>query len=66
MGIANDSRSFSRKLKVAHALVLRECVALAEEAELITLEDREDKSQRLFYILNDQGLDFFKAKDLAS
>lgn len=66
LGIAGDSRSFARKLEVAHALVLRECVALAEEAGLIILEDRQDKSQRLFYRLSQRGLNLFATPGLAS
>src|SRR6185312_12671825 len=31
LGIANDSRTFSRKLGIAHALVLREISAIAGE-----------------------------------
>lgn len=65
LGVASDSRSFARKLELAHALVLRECVSLAEEAELITIEDRQDKSQRLFYRLSPAGLDLCQAKGLS-
>lgn len=55
LGIAQDSRSFALKLGVAHALVLRECVALADEHQLIELEDRSERSQRVFFSLSDQG-----------
>lgn len=54
-GVSNDSRSFAAKLGVAHALVLRECVALADEHHLIELDDRQDKSQRVFFSLTKQG-----------
>ncbi|MTI01950.1 hypothetical protein [Roseibium sp. RKSG952] len=56
-GVSSDSRSFASKLGVAHALVLRECVTLAEEHQLISLENREERSQRLFYSLTAQGHD---------
>ncbi|MEM9635412.1 MAG: hypothetical protein AAGA50_29090 [Pseudomonadota bacterium] len=53
--ICRDSRSFARKFGIAHALVLRECVSLAEEHDLIELESRQDRSQRLFYSLRPDG-----------
>ncbi|WP_114963370.1 hypothetical protein [Tritonibacter mobilis] len=56
LGIAHDSRSFARKFGLAHALVLRECTLLAHEHDLLTVESRGDKSQRLFYQLSDTGL----------
>jgi len=56
-GVSSDSRSFASKLGVAHALVLRECLTLAEEHQLISLENREERSQRLFYSLTAQGHD---------
>lgn len=51
LGLSNDTRSFARKLGLAHALVLRECVSLADELKLIALEPSTDRSQRLFYHL---------------
>ena len=55
LGLAQDSRSFARKMGLAHALVLRECVTLAEELGLIDLEERNDRSQRIFYRVSVQG-----------
>lgn len=55
LGLAEDSRSFARKLEIAHALVLRECVTLAEDLGLIEIDDRQDRSQRLFFKLSDLG-----------
>ncbi len=55
VGLVRDSHSFAARLGVAHALVLRECVALADELHLIALEDREDRSQRVFYSLTTRG-----------
>jgi DNA-binding MarR family transcriptional regulator len=54
-GLSQDSRSFAAKLGIAHALVLRECVALAEDHRLIDLDDRHDRSQRVFFSLTEQG-----------
>jgi DNA-binding MarR family transcriptional regulator len=53
-GEATDSRAFARLLGVAHALVLRDCVAL-EEAGLITVERRDARTHRLFYSLTPAG-----------
>lgn len=55
LGLSHDSRSFAARLGVAHALVLRECVALAEEHHLIDLEGRGDRSQRVFFALSERG-----------
>lgn len=55
LDLASDSRSFARKLDIAHALVLRECVALSEDHGLLTLTDRSERSQRLFFALTTQG-----------
>ncbi len=55
LGLSNNSRSFAEQLGVAHALVLRECVALAEDHHLIRLEDRGDRSQRVFFALTERG-----------
>ncbi|VDC20149.1 hypothetical protein [Pseudogemmobacter humi] len=49
LGIAADSRSFARIFGIAHALVLRECVALAAEAGLIEPLRQDARSQRLHY-----------------
>lgn len=50
-GLAHDTRSFAREMGLAHALVLRDCVALASEHGLLSLEDRGERSQRLFFNL---------------
>ena len=54
-GLAKDTRSFARKLDVAHALVIRECVALALEHDLLRLDDRQERSQRVFYELTERA-----------
>ncbi|MFV0474429.1 MAG: hypothetical protein ACK5MQ_09535 [Pikeienuella sp.] len=55
LGAASDSRGFARRFGVAHALVIRECVSLAEDLGLIAIEDRGGKSQRLFFELTERG-----------
>lgn len=55
LGIAHDSRAFARNLDLAHALVIRECVTLAEEPGLIDIENRNDRTQRLHYGLTELG-----------
>ncbi|MEM8700592.1 MAG: hypothetical protein AAGF82_02115 [Pseudomonadota bacterium] len=59
-GICRDSRSFARVFGIAHALVLRECVALCEDQDLIELENRKERSQRLFYALSPGGLSLIR------
>lgn len=51
LGIARDSSSFARLFGLAHALVLREVALLSDEGALIEVEDRGERSQRLFYRL---------------
>lgn len=60
LGVSQDSRSFAAKLGLAHALVIRECVDLAEESGMLTLEDRGDRSQRLFFSLTPSGQALFE------
>ncbi|MEM9122034.1 MAG: hypothetical protein AAGB03_01825 [Pseudomonadota bacterium] len=55
LGLARDSRSFARKLGLAHALVIRECVSLAEDLALLVIDDRSCRSQRVFYALSERG-----------
>lgn len=52
LDIASDSRSFSRILGVAHALVLRELVALSGEGGYIRILKRDERTQRTRYALN--------------
>lgn len=49
LGLAADSRSFARIFGIAHALVLRECVALGAEAGLIETLRQDERTQRLYY-----------------
>ncbi|KAA9368115.1 hypothetical protein H9643_14555 [Ochrobactrum sp. Sa2BUA5] len=53
--IASDSRSFSRILGVAHALVLREVVALGADGGYIRIRQRDERTQRTRYELNATG-----------
>lgn len=55
LDLASDSRSFARQFGVAHALVLRECVALEQELGLLQLDDRGDRSLRQFFDLTQAG-----------
>ncbi|MCK9552896.1 hypothetical protein [Aquamicrobium sp.] len=49
LGIARDSRSFSRLLDIEHALVLREITALEETGELLSVTKRDSRTMRTFY-----------------
>lgn len=55
LDIASDSRSFSRILGVAHALVLREVVALSADGGYINVRQRDERTQRTRYELNRTG-----------
>jgi hypothetical protein len=55
LDIASDSRSFSRILGVAHALVLREVAALGAEGGYIRIRQRDERTQRTRYELNTTG-----------
>ncbi|MEM0934524.1 MAG: hypothetical protein AAF646_12970 [Pseudomonadota bacterium] len=59
LGAARDTRSLARVLGVAHALVIRECNSLGEELGLLEIEDRGDRSQRVFVSLSDTGAALF-------
>ncbi|MBB4234483.1 hypothetical protein [Rhizobium esperanzae] len=51
LGIAHDSRSFARRLGIAHSLVLRELNALAERGGMIEIVKRDPKTMRVHYTL---------------
>lgn len=53
LGIAEDSRSFARILGIAHALVLREVNALAEQEKLHIVR-RDARTMRVFYAIKAQ------------
>ncbi len=56
LGLAHDTRTFAKRLDLAHALVIRECVALSQDTALLDLENRGDLSQRIHYSLTPQGI----------
>lgn len=50
-----DSRSVAKALEVGHALVIRECTVLAEEAGLLEICSQNPKTQRLEFCITDKG-----------
>ena len=52
-GIAGDTRTFARVFGIAHALVLRELNALADDHGAVTIIEREPRTQRMSYELTD-------------
>ena len=55
LDIASDSRTFSRLLGVAHALVLREVSALGQEGGYVRVRQRDPRTQRIRYELSAAG-----------
>jgi hypothetical protein len=56
-GIAKDSRTFSRKLGIEHALVLREITALSSDGlGFLKVVSRNERTQRTELALSDKGL----------
>ncbi len=59
--VASDSRTFSLKIGVEHALTLREITVLSgSELKLLHVVSRSERSQRTVFTLTDKG------KDIAS
>ncbi|HET6388437.1 hypothetical protein [Hyphomicrobium sp.] len=58
-GIAKDSRTFSRKFDIAHALVLREVSALADDLALLVVTARNQKNQRTEFAPAEKALQLF-------
>ncbi|MEW9613117.1 hypothetical protein AB3G45_04600 [Shinella sp. S4-D37] len=54
-GVANDSRTFARRLGLAHAVVLRELNALAERGATIRIDGRDARTMRTRYSLASSG-----------
>jgi DNA-binding HxlR family transcriptional regulator len=54
LGVCRDSRSFSRILGIAHALVLREVTDLSDRA-LLSIVGRNERTQRTELALTDKG-----------
>ncbi len=55
-GIAKDSRTFSRKFDIAHALVLREIAALSDDAGFFQVVGRNPRTQRTELALTESAL----------
>ena len=55
LGVASDSRTFSNKVGVAHALALRELNALAETSEFLHISKRDARTLRTHYVLSVQA-----------
>jgi hypothetical protein len=54
LGIAKDSRSFSRQFDISHALVLREVSELTSvDHEMLSVVSRNDRTQRVEFALTD-------------
>ncbi len=65
-GIAKDSRSFSLKLGIEHALVLREITALSSpELGLIEIVSRSERTQRTQIALTAKGNDLISRTSIA-
>ncbi|MBS0268823.1 MAG: hypothetical protein JSS54_07575 [Proteobacteria bacterium] len=56
-GIAKDSRTFSRKFDIAHALVLREITALSEDVSFLRVVGRNPRTQRTEYAFSENALE---------
>lgn len=54
-GIAHDTRRFARLFDVANALVIRECVHLKDELELLDFTDRNERTGNVTYKLSAHG-----------
>ena len=57
--IAKDSRTFSRKFDIAHALVLREVSALSDDLDLLTVMARNPRTQRTEFAPSQKALQLF-------
>jgi hypothetical protein len=56
LGIAKDSRSFSRQFDISHALVLREVSELtSEDHEMLAIVSRNDRTQRVELALTERA-----------
>jgi len=55
-GIAKDSRTFSRKIGIEHALALREITTLSDDAEYLTIVGKNSRTQRIEYAFSQNSL----------
>ncbi|MEM6383947.1 MAG: hypothetical protein AAF739_14840 [Pseudomonadota bacterium] len=60
-GYCSDSHTFSKRLGIEHALVIRECVQLAHEGGAITIDQTHTRTQRVTYSLTNAGLSMIEA-----
>ncbi|WP_045837354.1 hypothetical protein [Hyphomicrobium sp. 99] len=56
-GIAKDSRTFSRKFDIAHALALREVTALSDDLGFLNIIGKNSRTQRTEFSLTDKALE---------
>jgi len=64
-GIAKDSRTFSRKFDIAHALVLREITALSDDAGFLQVVGRNPRTQRTELALAESALELLSRARIA-
>lgn len=55
LGLTSNSRGFANDFGLAHALVLREIGVLADELNLIAITREDEKTQRRFLSLTEEG-----------
>jgi hypothetical protein len=60
LGIARNSRTFARKLGVEHALVLREVTTLSGLGGLITIVERNARTQRTELSITPEAADLVR------
>lgn len=60
LDVCRDSRTFSRLLGIAHALVLREISYLTDDRSLLAVLSRNERTQRTELALTDKGEQLFE------
>jgi len=63
--IAKDSRTFSRKLDIAHAIALREITALSDDTGLLKVVGRNSRTQRTEFALTENALQLLSRARIA-
>lgn len=64
-GIAKDSRTFSRKFDIAHALALREITALSDDLGFLQVVGRNSRTQRTEYVFSENALELLSRDGMA-
>lgn len=59
-GIVKDSRDISNKLGIEHALILRECILLEHEHDLVEISEKNERTQRVKIFLKDGAQELFR------